>query len=86
MQLSYNESCQFLHMHVPFFHCVLITKVKQICQNTIVVKDAVYLFTDLLHISAHVRPSSGTLEEKLRLVHCYTLLCILYLYCLYTGI
>jgi hypothetical protein len=55
-------------------------------QNTTVVKDVVYLFADVLHVSAHVRPSSGALEEKLHLVHCYILLCILYLYCLYTVI
>jgi hypothetical protein len=32
-------------------------------QNTTVVKDVVYLFTDLLHVSAHVRPSSGALDQ-----------------------
>jgi hypothetical protein len=32
------------------------------CKNTTAVNDVDYLFTDLLHVSAHVRPSSGTLE------------------------
>jgi hypothetical protein len=31
-------------------------------KNTTVVNDVDYLFFDLLHVSVHVRPSSGTLE------------------------
>jgi hypothetical protein len=31
-------------------------------KNTTVVNDVDYLFSDLLHVSAHVRPSSGTLK------------------------